>query len=330
MSSNIFARPTKKLRFFAFLGVFLIGIPLLGLAQGNITGQFTSTPLAVFEVDVLDATNAVLVATISTNDAGYYIGSLPAGDYKVRFTGSGYSAEYVGANGVDSFDLGQLVTVREGHTTVVNGSLTYIGPALVCANPIVFSGIITDASNSMPLEGIKTSVVHAISAMPQAEAITNDDEKEVPPGFYYFKGNEVAPCGGIKVRFSDPNGSYLPQYYGANGQDVFVNGQLVNDNASLVTFMVKLTPTSSINSLENAITNSDLPASSKTSMTEQLNRANVIVNDSNPNNDTAACGVLNSIINETNAKLNSGALSASEADALKQSAETARSTIGCR
>jgi hypothetical protein len=178
----------------------------------------------------------------------------------------------------------------------------------------------------MQLAGIKVSVMNAFNAMPLADTVADST------GYSFFspKGILVPYCAQVKVRFSDPNGFYLPQYYGTNGQDIFEKGLPVNMNVEASTSMVKLTPSISIDNFANSVNNSSLPPDTATVMSARLSRAKDIVNDSNPNNDVAACGTLKSIINEINAMQNSGKLSAYEADALRQSAVTASTTIGCK
>ena len=195
-----------------------------GVALGSIAGQVSYGKLpTVFEVNILDATNAVLIATSVTDDKGFYdSGSLPIGAYKVRFSGLQYSSAYFGAGGEDIFDLGAPVIVQEGQATVVNESLQYIGPVSVVTCNYWLSGTITDASDSMPLAGIKVSALDSLNAIPVAVAFTDFT------GSYLISTKNATSCGQVKVRFSDPSSSYLPQYYGANGRDIFALGVFVD------------------------------------------------------------------------------------------------------
>ena len=72
-----------------------------------------------------------------------------------------------------------------------------------------------------------------------------------------------------------------------------------------------------------------LPAGLANSLTSRLGQIADLLNDGNPGNDGAACSKLNSFINHVNAKEGSGELTASQASALRDTANEIRATIGC-
>ena len=312
------------------LVLLLFAMPLTVLAQQNITGEIVSgSPLEGVAVQFLDPFNVVVVSTSTTDGTGFYdSGILSIGNYKVRFSKSGWEPEYFGAGKLDSFDLGALVAVQVGSTAVASESLLPAFPSEIIPHSCALFGTVTDAGSGAPITGVQVNILDAFNAMPIATPMTD------ATGSYYVSHKDVGPlCAPVKVRFSDPAAVYLPQYFGAAGQDVFALATSVDwaDNQVDVSVaIVKLTPSGAIDEVSDEITDSSLPPNAKTRIIDQLNRAKAIISDGNPNNDAAACGVLSSIINEINAMQNRGELSAFEADILRQSAKTARNTIGCR
>jgi hypothetical protein len=321
------------------LGLFTIGLPLTVLAQGNIAGQVMSerVPLTGAQVNIFDPINAVIVATSTADSRGLYdSGPLPAGNYKVRFSDDKSFPAYFGAGSTkdgDYFDLGTLVEVQTGSTTVVNMDLAPQPPIVIlpCYSS-GFVGYVTDDTSGTPIDGIHVSAVNAANAMPFASADTANGGTYVitPP-------KDPMSCITVKVRFSDPTAIYLPEYWEgkiSSHQDVFALGAPIvlgeNTRPTASTSLVKLTPAGAINNLVGEIVSTSLPQVTKDNMTVRLGRAKDLVSDNNPNNDAAACGVLKSLANEINAKQNSGELSGSEAAVLIQFIDTARTTIGCR
>ena len=64
-------------------------------------------------------------------------------------------------------------------------------------------------------------------------------------------------------------------------------------------------------------------------MTASLNQATANLNDGNPNNDGAVCGKLTAFIQQVEAKEQNGQLSATEAEELREAAETIKAALGC-
>jgi len=67
-----------------------------------------------------------------------------------------------------------------------------------------------------------------------------------------------------------------------------------------------------------------LPTSTATSLAIPLNQAVVILTDSNPNNDAAACNGMNSFVSQVNSYLSQGKISPSLAAQLIQQAHLSR------
>lgn len=134
-------------------------------------------------------------------------------------------------------------------------------------------------------------------------------------GTYSFSGD-----GGLatSARLASPSGIAFDR-----------SGQLyIADTANGRVRLVKLGPVAAIDSLADKIADSGLLPAIKTSIAARLSRAENLVSDNELNDDTAACGVVGSIVNEITA--NSRKLNAAEANTLRQSADIARRTLGCR
>ena len=72
-----------------------------------------------------------------------------------------------------------------------------------------------------------------------------------------------------------------------------------------------------------------LPSGVANSLTASLNQATANLNDGNPNNDRAVCGKLTAFIQQVEAKEQNGQLSATEAEELREAAETIKAALGC-
>ena len=73
-------------------------------------------------------------------------------------------------------------------------------------------------------------------------------------------------------------------------------------------------------SLSNGVANS---------LAASLNQATALLSDGYPNNDAAVCGNLTAFINKVDAKEQNGQLTTTQADQLRQAAETIKATLGC-
>ena len=89
------------------------------------------------------------------------------------------------------------------------------------------------------------------------------------------------------------------------------------------------TPTQAMENLLADVDSLGLPNGVASSLTASLNQATANLNDGNPNNDAAVCGSLTAFINNVDAKEQNGQLSATEAEELRQAAETIKAALGC-
>lgn len=218
--------------------------PVVLAARPAYVGQVLSPsgrPLEDASVQVLDPTTGTTVASGRTRPDGTFRVAATAGQYKIRISGSGFSPEYynnkatlaaadlVGLGGAD-VGLG-AITLQEG--TTVTGK---------AANP-AGTGIERIAVTLSPASGGGSSYTDYTDAA----------------GMLRLEG--VAP-GSYKVRFSDPIGEYLAEYWNdkpdfATGDVLTVGLDPVNDvNAVLSPDPTNVAPDPSTVDLSGVITDS--------------------------------------------------------------------------
>ena len=79
----------------------------------------------------------------------------------------------------------------------------------------------------------------------------------------------------------------------------------------------------------NSILNMGLPAGVANSLSAPLGQASALLNDNNPYNDSASCGMLDAFINQVNAKAQNGQLTPAQANQLLQAANAIKASLGC-
>jgi hypothetical protein len=218
--------------------------PVVLASRPAYVGQVLSPsgrPVEDASVQVLDPTTGASVASGRTRPDGAFRVAAPAGQYKIRISGSGFSPEYynnkatlaaadlVGLGGAD-VGLG-TITLQEG--TTVTGK---------AANP-AGTGIERIAVTLSPTSGGGSSFTDSTDAA----------------GMIRLEG--VAP-GTYKVRFSDPIGEYLTEYWNdkpdfATGDVLTVGLDPVNDvNAVLSPDPTNVAPDPATVDLSGVITDS--------------------------------------------------------------------------
>ncbi len=154
------------------------------------------------------------------------------------------------------------------------------------------------------------------SRIRQVNAATGVITTVVGNGTFGFSGD-----GGLALVASLAS----PGAISLDGGDQLYIPDIANERVRLV-----LTPVGAIHRLSLEIANSSLPMAIRNSMTTRLGVAAAKLGDSNPNNNAAACGIVNSTANQITAMQNSGKLSVTDAATLKQSVDAAVLAIGCR
>lgn len=293
----------------------------------NITGTVleadkTGSPVRSVVVTMLDAVNADVLATATTDfDGRYDSGLIPAGQYRLRFQHEFHS----GDDGAAAFCSADVVAVQPLTTTVVNHRLTVdkdsqkeIGGAKGGVG-----GTVRDAVTLASLHGIQVIILDATSAEPLGTVTTG------PDGTYEFSG---AALHVARVRFRDPSGTYFPQFHGAGGADVYCSGTPVGfeDESYTDAFMNRVPPEVLTDQLIDALDSLDLPASVEAMLTTPVTRLIDLLSDGNGSNDMAGCGQLTAFVSRVNVQEKKGQLSPSEADALRQSADNVAISLGCQ
>jgi hypothetical protein len=183
-----------------------------------------------------------------------------------------------------------------------------------------------DSQTQQPIPGIRITLMNSVIALPDLQLVTDVN------GMAQWKIGPVCFGYDEKLRFLDPNGLYKPCFYGASGQDIFDNGIPVDLAAfpSINQPLARVGPADVVNDILQDVAGMGLDQSTVAELTGSLASAAKILTDNNPNNDKAACGILTGFIHKLDAKVNNGAVSQSQADALTASGEQIRSMLGCK
>lgn len=90
-----------------------------------------------------------------------------------------------------------------------------------------------------------------------------------------------------------------------------------------------LSPSSAIEALIEEIKDMGLSRSTETSLIAPLSQAVNLLNDGNPNNDSAACGKLTAFIIQVNTMEHQGNLTTQQANELRTEANDIKNSLGC-
>ncbi|MCX6583459.1 MAG: carboxypeptidase regulatory-like domain-containing protein [Candidatus Aminicenantes bacterium] len=167
------------------------------LAQGGtISGTITDgsgNPIDLVGVSIYDMNNQS-TAGAGTNSSGYYLTTtLPAGNYKIRFTptyGSVYLSEWY--NDKTTFSDADAIPVTAGQTAIVDAQLPTGGSV---------TGTVTDISGN-PIQNVNVCVY--ITSGSYKSALTN------PEGKYEVVGMAT---GNYKVYFNAASTGYCSEWY---------------------------------------------------------------------------------------------------------------------
>ena len=172
-----------------------VTLAIAGSISGTVTRASDGTGIPSLTVTPFDAASGTSIAnaSVTTNSLGQYvINGLPAGSYKVLFSGG---TEYIRQwyNNKTSKASGDAVTVTVGGTTSgINASLSVGGK---------ITGTVTYVGN-----GVSVSVYDALTNSSVPGASSSIDAN----GVYTIYG---LPTGNYKVRFNGNNTGYISQYY---------------------------------------------------------------------------------------------------------------------
>ncbi len=161
------------------------------IENGLLTGfvrDGASAPIQGGKVVALDATTGVAVGSSSTISNGRYNITVPAGDYKLKFTKSGYVTTFNG--GGTSFEAAPVISLGADATVSTN--------IIVGLVPAKVTGILTSTDGGAPVSGVKATLYLAddCSAMyRQGQTLSSGKYNipDVPEGQYklQFKKNNA-------------------------------------------------------------------------------------------------------------------------------------------
>jgi hypothetical protein len=296
----------------------------------NVVGTVTDPQAELLQgirVSFFDALNAELIASATTDAGGRYDSSLlPAGTYRVRLSDPSvpYASEFFGAAGFDFFCDGATLAVPASTTTVLD--LAMLGreePRLIAGFEDPVGGTVVDAATGMPLPGIIVSFLTNWNAQPIGTVVTGND------GVYSFGDNgQFIPV--MRIRFSDPTGSFFSEFYGA-GSDAFCSAPDVRAASSKLDGLLDRVPPEHLTQqLADTVTSYDLPAGVATMLGTSLTQLRGLVADSNGRNDAASCRQLAAFVTRVDLQERRGELTAAQAGELRAMAANVGTALGCQ
>jgi hypothetical protein len=333
--------------------ILLLALPVgQALAQGSISGTIVDETaqysLLGANVRVFDAISGEIVYQTKATDkyGSFTAGPLPAGTYKIRvdhIVMSGLECrtafkEFLGneipGGGIlhaDVFDTGRTFVV-DGSTTQVSG---IVGPAR-CPLPSEcvptessLDGILIEKDTGALINGVLVRAKDPVNAMPAVPELTSG-QTEDGVFSWRFRG---CPSGDAKIRFYDPMGRYSSEYF-RDKDDNFSLGDIVSlDNGEGrigKVFLSRVSPPQQIANLADQVANLPVTDQAKNSLVHSLGQAKAILEDANPNNDKAACGLLKAFINRLDGFVASGQVTPAERDTLVSSAEGIQQQLSCK
>jgi hypothetical protein len=323
----------NKLTMLTAAGIASLTVAVAAATLQNITGTVTDSganPLDGIQVSFFDAVNAELLAGATTDALGQYdSGNIPPGSYGLRLsdpTGT-FGPQFLGAarkeGANDEFCDGTIVPVPESTSTRVDAQMGPLEPRELAGLDEPIFGTVVDAATGTPLQGIHVSIRNAWSAE-EIATVTTDAE-----GGFSF-GSKDTQMSTLRVRFSDPTGTFFPEFYGA-GSDAFCNALVLAAGSRTADgFLDRVPPEHLTQRLADTVQNYDLPPSVATMLGTPLTHVRKLLADDRAGNNEAACGQLASFVSRVDVQERRRELSAAEADELRRQATNLRAELGCR
>lgn len=340
---------------FLFFG--LIALATTGLwrpaTAGNITGTVTTgpastsvepgTPLNGVEVWFLDASNAELITTISTDNSGHYdSGFLPIGAYRALFTSwespgdVAVYPEYLGAGPANfNFCDGSVINLASGESATADEDLVEDNrePSLQVTWDQLIEGVVTDAGGKT-IEGIEVQVFYPEDGLrkisSKSTVITTDAN-----GYFRFEGEFWVES--VKVRFFDPQYRFFSQFYNGTsmpGPDNYCGAALLDVRANVeqpvANAVLREIPSDALaQSLIDEVGNLQLSADTSTMLATPLIRAVSLITDANSGNDAGVCSQLDAFISRLEVQRERGEISEEDAANLLALTNSTRDSLGC-
>ncbi len=196
--------------------------PVQLVANPVITGivvDDTGRPLSGAQVASYDATSGSFTSSDETDKTGVFTLGAPAGNYKIQVNGVGSFAGEWFNNKVD----------QASADPVASG--TNVGPITLTEGTTV-SGVVTGAG------GVALERARAELYTPDGDFSVDSDVTDAA-GAFLFEG--VRP-GSYKIRFSDPVGEYLPEWFNDKASQALADPVVVAKDTPVAGITANLAP----------------------------------------------------------------------------------------
>jgi 5-hydroxyisourate hydrolase-like protein (transthyretin family) len=314
-----------------------LSIAVAAATLQNIAGTITNPDAETvqgIEVSFFDAANAELIASATTHGSGDYdSGHIPTGSYRLRFVDpSGtFQPRFLGGTlekgESDSFCEGTVVPVSTSATTVIDAELRVLEPLEIATLDGPVSGTVMDAATGTPLQGIRVTFLDSWNATTLSTVVTDADGSF---DFGYKAAPDLPYIPTIRIRFSDPTGTFFSEFYGA-GSDTFCSATIVHHQSATLNASLERVPLEQLTqNLADAVQSYDLPASIATMLGTSLTQLRKLLADDSQGNHAAACAQLGSFVTRVDVLERRGELSGAEAIELRGLATNLRTVLGCQ
>jgi beta propeller repeat protein len=176
--------------------------PPIPVGAGSIVGTVSSSQLVslpAIQVDFITPNAGLIATTITLADGTYNSGDLPAGDYRIRFSdpSGDYQPSFYGSN-EDNFASATIITLLEDQNLVDINMILYQPIGSITGN-VYYNEY--SSENSIP--DILVQFFNSNADLISTTTTLSDGS--------YNSGN--LPSGDYRIRFSDPLGNYLTEFY---------------------------------------------------------------------------------------------------------------------
>jgi hypothetical protein len=325
--------------------IMIFGLLCNQANAGYIKGQLTDGDnyyLDGVNVTFFNSENAQIINTTISDGNGYFMSPLmPAGQYKIQLSlrKDDYCQDEflsLGEAHDNVFDTGIAITVGDKQTISDLGVVTalidkpyYCGTMSCVKGQGTIDGYVVDSSTGDPIPGIQVQFKDPITAFPkwEWEDVTTDSD-----GYFVLDSKEnCSNLFQVKVRFYDPKGVYSAEYYGSGGVDDFSKGTSVSfldTKLEIDEDLALMPPAAQIGQIIRDI-QTILPPKDAQPVASSLLQGKALIEDSNPNNDQGACGILTSTTKKIKNLVSSGSLSQTDADVLIASIDALEINLKC-
>lgn len=324
---------------YAALGIFFsfqcIAIEFTGSITGTVVDAIEPIyTISNIKVDFYNSTNHEHLGSSVTNFNGFFnSGNLPIGSYRIMFKSTpsspaSFYPKYLGnLNGYKSFDFcsSTIVEVTNNSISNVNENMLVTTPIEII-EPVRFKGegrVYDTETDELIKEGLQVTIYEEKGVFQRSPDFINPG---VDGDYSYGETDIFSP---IRIRVSDTQGKYFPQYYNADPNiqiDDFCASTALDSSFIAQTYLLKIPLTENIISQVNDY---GLPADSTKFVNAPLVKAIKITLDQNQNNDKALCGHMNAFKSRLYIQLRKGLLTNEQLNTLVNEANAVKVQNNC-